>query len=241
MGDLSLTEPVLPGTLAYADMRAVSAEDGRSAGRPDTASPQQERAENGELDAYTPARTSYAEGDYPAAVRSADIETGVENCYCGSCEGCRLRADQAREQARQEEAGVREEDDEDAPHHAGELSEAEQRQVEELQRTDREVRAHEQAHVAAGARNPTYEYQTGPDGKQYAVGGSAQIDFIAPSDDPTEKVAQARKMRAAAMAPVDPSPKDMEVAARATRLETEALAELREAREEELAQFQIRG
>src|SRR5690606_10364040 len=50
------------------------------------------------------------------------------------------------------------------------LSEAEQRQVAKLKERDREVRAHEMAHVAAGAglvtRGASYTYQTGPDSQR---------------------------------------------------------------------------
>lgn len=56
-----------------------------------------------------------------------------------------------------------------------ELSDEEQKQVEELQKRDREVKQHEQAHLSAGAgivvSGPTYQYQRGPDGNQYAIGG----------------------------------------------------------------------
>ena len=59
-----------------------------------------------------------------------------------------------------------------APH---ELTPSEKAEVAELERRDREVKAHEQAHKSAGgpyARGGArYEYETGPDGRQYAVGG----------------------------------------------------------------------
>ena len=59
------------------------------------------------------------------------------------------------------------------------LSEQEQQQVRELSARDREVRAHEEAHANVGGRyagSPTYSFQRGPDGKQYAVGGEVSID-----------------------------------------------------------------
>ena len=43
----------------------------------------------------------------------------------------------------------------------------------------RKSRAHEMAHLAAAgglATGPYYEYQQGPDSKQYAVGGHVNID-----------------------------------------------------------------
>jgi len=186
------------------------------------------------VDTYTPSAASYATGDHPAAVRGAGCEKEVRTCYCGSCEGCHVRAARRREDP--ENASRQEELDRDRADNAPreeELSEEEKRALEALQRTDREVRAHEQAHVAAGARNATYEYQAGPDGRSYAVGGSAQIEINAPAGDPAGKAAQARKMRAAALAPADPSPKDLEVAAKATRIEMEALNEEREAADED--------
>ncbi len=185
-------------------------------------------------DTYTPSAESYAAADTPAAVRGLACENEICTCYCGSCEGCHVRSAKRREDSEGASCpeGLDRDRAEEAPR-GGELSEEEQRELEALQRTDREVRAHEQAHVAAGARNATYEYQTGPDGRSYAVGGSAQIEINAPAGAPDEKAAQARKMRAAALAPADPSPKDLEVAAKATRIEMEAMNEKQEAEAEQ--------
>lgn len=106
-----------------------------------------------------------------------------------------------------------------------ELSEDEQRVVNELRSTDQEVRAHEQAHAAAGGNNVRYEYETGPDGQRYAVGGTTDIQVSATDGSAEGKLAQARKMRTAALAPADPSGQDMAVAAKAARIEAEALME----------------
>ena len=61
------------------------------------------------------------------------------------------------------------------------LSPDEEKQVEQLKRRDAEVRQHEQAHKAAAGQyasgGPSYDSQTGPDGKQYAVGGEVQTAF----------------------------------------------------------------
>ena len=73
---------------------------------------------------------------------------------------------------------------------------------------DREVRQHEQAHVAAGGTSvtggPTYSDTRGPDGRRYAVGGEGQIDSAPVADDPAATI---RKMqvRSAALAPAEPS------------------------------------
>lgn len=109
-----------------------------------------------------------------------------------------------------------------------ELSEAEQRVVDELRARDAEVRAHEMAHVAAAgglAGAPSFSYQTGPDGKRYAIGGSVSIDTSAGSS-PEETISRAQRIRAASTAPADPSAQDRAVAARASQMEQHARAQL---------------
>jgi hypothetical protein len=68
------------------------------------------------------------------------------------------------------------------------LSEKEQHVVEELRKRDREVRSHEQAHLAAAGSlasgGPTLTYQVGPDGKRYAVGGEVPIAASEVPGDP---------------------------------------------------------
>jgi hypothetical protein len=198
-------------------------------------------------DTYT-SRTDSTEGiapTLPEAIANSIGNSKVASCYCGHCAACNLHAaakstdntegtNTQRDTAKTDKnprAGSSERADENAP---GALSEAEQQQVNDLQRRDQEVRAHEQAHVAAGATSARYDYQTGPDGRQYAVGGSADIQISAMSNDYASRIAQARKMRAAALAPADPSPQDLAVAANATRLEQEARAEKSEADHESL-------
>ena len=109
------------------------------------------------------------------------------------------------------------------------LSEAEQRQVAELAERDREVRAHEMAHVAAGAglvtRGASYTYQTGPDGKRYAIGGEVGID-TSPGRSPEESLSKAERIRAAALAPAEPSGQDRQVAAQASRMASDARMEI---------------
>ena len=109
-----------------------------------------------------------------------------------------------------------------------ELSEDEKRVVEELRARDAEVRAHEMAHVAAAgglAGAPSYSYQTGPDGKRYAIGGSVSIDTSS-GNDPQETLSKAQRIRSAAMAPAEPSGQDRAVAARATQMEVQARNQL---------------
>ncbi len=114
------------------------------------------------------------------------------------------------------------------------LDPAEEDQKKRLQARDSEVRAHEMAHLAAAgglARGGmSLIYQTGPDGRQYAVGGSVQID-TSKASTPEETIQKAQKIRAAALAPSDPSSQDLQVAARASQMEAEARAELAEKRQ----------
>ncbi len=109
------------------------------------------------------------------------------------------------------------------------LSEEEQRQVAELQKVDRKVRQHEQMHMAAGGglvtSGPSYRYTRGPDGKSYAVGGEVGID-TSEASSPEATLGKARQIRAAALAPPDPSAQDRQVAALAAQMEMRALQEL---------------
>lgn len=118
-----------------------------------------------------------------------------------------------------------------------ELTEEEQKKVDELKKTDQEVRQHEQAHlVAAGSLargGAKYEYETGPDGKRYAVSGSVDIDSSKVPGDPEATIDKARKVRRAALAPAEPSATDRRVAAKASQMEQAAQQELREQKQAE--------
>lgn len=100
------------------------------------------------------------------------------------------------------------------------LSTEEKAQVQELKARDQEVRTHEMAHLAAAGQyassGASYSYQTGPDGKQYAIGGEVSID-TSPAKTPEETIAKMRQVQAAAMAPAQPSGQDRAVAASAAK------------------------
>jgi len=110
------------------------------------------------------------------------------------------------------------------------LTEAELRQLQELRARDREVRAHEQAHVAAAGSlargGPSFQFQRGPDGRSYAVGGEVQIDTSAVSGNPQGTAAKAQQIQRAATAPAQPSAQDRAVAANAAAMEVRARAEI---------------
>lgn len=112
------------------------------------------------------------------------------------------------------------------------LSDADQQQIKDLETRDLHVKMHEQQHLAnAGGYTrggPTFEYQTGPNGKAYAVGGEVQIDLSPVADNPQATIAKAQTIRRAALAPSDPSGADRSVAASATNMENQARAELQQ-------------
>jgi hypothetical protein len=121
------------------------------------------------------------------------------------------------------------------------LTEAEQRQVEKLKQRDREVREHERAHATAGgtiAGSPSYTFQSGPDGKQYAVGGEVSIDVSPVSGNPQATIRKMEQVKRAALAPSNPSAQDRRVASQADAAIIQAKQELAEERREEQAESQ---
>ncbi len=117
------------------------------------------------------------------------------------------------------------------------LTQEEQQQVEKLKARDREVRQHEAAHKAAAgglARGgPTFEFQTGPDGRRYAVGGEVQIDTSPVPGDPAATIQKMETVRRAALAPAQPSSQDRAVAAQAARQAQKARQQLRQQQSQE--------
>ena len=113
-----------------------------------------------------------------------------------------------------------------------ELSPEDLRTVQELKQRDREVRAHEAAHLAAAGRYATsgasFEYARGPDGRNYAVGGEVGIDTSPVPNDPQATIRKAQQIQAAAQAPANPSSTDRQVAASAAQMESKARQELSE-------------
>lgn len=118
-----------------------------------------------------------------------------------------------------------------------ELTDEEEKQVRELKQRDREVRAHEQAHARVGgsyASAPTYEFQAGPDGKKYAVGGEVQIDAAPIPGKPEATIRKLDIVIRAALAPAEPSSQDLQVAQKARDDKIKAQAELRAQKQAEL-------
>lgn len=121
--------------------------------------------------------------------------------------------------------------------------EQELQQIKELKARDTEVRTHEQAHAAVGgqyAGSPSYEYQRGPDGTNYAVGGEVPIDVGVINGDPQATIDKMQTVRAAALAPAEPSGADRAIAADATQKIAAAQAELASADDEDSSEGQSR-
>lgn len=99
-----------------------------------------------------------------------------------------------------------------------------QDEIRMLAARDKEVRAHEQAHAAIGgayAGAPKYQFEQGPNGVNYAIGGEVPID-VSPAATPEQTLEKAQTIRRAAMAPSEPSPQDRQVAQEAVQLEATA-------------------
>jgi len=109
------------------------------------------------------------------------------------------------------------------------LTAEEKENLDKLKQTDSEVKAHEQAHMAAAgqiaASAPQYQYEKGPDGKMYAVSGEVNIK-ISEGQDPEKTIEKAEQVKRVALAPVEPSSQDKNVASQADQMIQKAKSEL---------------
>ena len=87
------------------------------------------------------------------------------------------------------------------------------RVLDKFRNKDSEVRTHEQAHASIGhTTSPiSYNYQEGPDGKMYAVGGSVRLDTSIP-DDPKAAAFKLDMIQKAASGPSNLSSADGAIA-----------------------------
>lgn len=164
--------------------------------------------------------TSYAMNYYSTPAQSNNKANGVENNADNSVSsGDKTANAENNTQNNDKNAGQK---------NIGELSMEEQRIVTELQAADTNVRAHEAAHMAAGGglTSPaSYTYERGPDNKMYAVAGEVGIS-TGEGNTPQESLNKAQTIRRAALAPADPSPQDLKVAAQAASMEMSARAQI---------------
>lgn len=108
------------------------------------------------------------------------------------------------------------------------LTREEEQTVQELKQRDAAVRRHEAAHMAAGgaaAGGASFEYEVGPDGRSYAVGGEVSID-MSEGSTPQATIQKMQTVERAALAPADPSGQDRAVAAAAAAIEAKARMEM---------------
>lgn len=120
-------------------------------------------------------------------------------------------------------------DDHNHEHNESAISAEEQQIINELKQRDLEVRAHEQAHAAAGGATtgaPSYSFEVGPDGKKYAVEGEVSVDLSVVEGNPRATIAKMQKVHSAALAPANPSIQDTRVANTAAQIIAQAQSEL---------------
>ncbi len=119
------------------------------------------------------------------------------------------------------------------------LSTEEREKIALLAKREREVQAHESAHLAAAGSlakaGAKFEYTKGPDGRRYATGGEVSIDS-SQAQTPEATLVKAQRIRAAALAPATPSAQDQRVSAKASQLMFAARAESQQQKIEEREQ-----
>lgn len=83
------------------------------------------------------------------------------------------------------------------------------RVLEKFKQTDAKIRSHEQVHASIGHTTTpiSYNYQQGPDGKMYVVGGSVRFDTSIPSD-PKAAIFKLDQLQKAASSVAEPSGAD---------------------------------
>jgi len=111
------------------------------------------------------------------------------------------------------------------------------RKISELSRRDREVRLQEELHHRAAGEHaigsPRYVWQTGPDGKPYAIGGHVMVDMSPVRGDPAATAAKMAQLQRAATIPGAAggaagvtSADDAAVSHRASQMEQQALMQM---------------
>ncbi len=174
--------------------------------------------------------TAYKQSDCEQTSAQADPPSAIPPSRTG--DQVRI-SDRAREHLKSEienNSAVKDEQD---------LSEDEKRAVEKLKQRDQEVKAHERAHMAGGSGvvvgGASYEYEHGPDGKMYAVGGEVKID-TSKENTPEATIRKMQQVKKAALAPAQPSAQDRSVAAAAAQVEADARMELQQEKAEAAAE-----
>lgn len=151
--------------------------------------------------------------NYDASGKTTETQQAIEGRPEQADDNNRQQQDQTNEQQKQQQ-------------------QAEQKEIAELKARDQEVRSHEQAHASIGGRYagaPSYSFELGPDGRKYAVAGEVQIDIAPVPGDPQATIQKMQQVKAAALAPAEPSSADRRIAAEAglrlLQAQTELVAE----------------
>lgn len=102
--------------------------------------------------------------------------------------------------------------------------------LEELKNRDRDVIKHEEDHYSTGREfadgKPEYDFQIGPDGKRYRIGGHVNINMSEIEGDPKATIRKAEIIKMSSLAPDEPSSQDYMVAGQADQMKTKAMQEL---------------
>jgi len=177
------------------------------------------------VDSYTPASENDVGKYQPYGLNEKDLRNYAATKMLGATQGMgeaaetgTATADEAEAQIAELEGKIDKKEQEAAAEKGGSvadssrpqgkngepLNDEEMQLISELQSRDTEVRAHEAAHVAASqgysSGSASFEYQTGPDGKRYAVGGEVSIDTSSEST-PEATIRKMQVVRSAALAP----------------------------------------
>jgi hypothetical protein len=168
---------------------------------------------------------------YQQVASEKPVRSGLEDQLQRTGEKGEDRLTLSREARRaQTDWDIRRELDKDRQDPQADLNPQEKQIVEKYKDADREVRAHEQAHLAAAGglaiSGANFQQVTGPDGLRSAIAGEVQIDTSPIPNDPQAAMAKAQNIQRTALAPAQPSPQDRRVASEAVSMASRAAQEL---------------
>ena len=188
------------------------------------------RRDNQLRDLVTPAKQAEASATNPRLAAEQDKTRQLGSSQIANQEALDNRSEdttkitEKKQQEQQEQQSQQREEEKQQ-----QLEQKEAQALAQLKKRDLEVKAHEQAHAAVGgqyAGSPSYEYERGSDGNNYAVAGEVPIDISEVPNDPQATIEKMQQVRAAALAPQEPSGADRAIAAEANQKMSEARADL---------------
>lgn len=188
------------------------------------------RRDNQLRELVTPAKQAEASATSPRLAAEQDKTRQPGSSQIANQEALDNRSDdttkikEKKQQDQQEQQSQQREEEKQQ-----QLEQKEAQALAQLKKRDLEVKTHEQAHAAVGgqyAGSPSYEYERGSDGNNYAVAGEVPIDISEVPNDPQATIEKMQQVRAAALAPQEPSGADRAIAAEANQKMSEARADL---------------